>query len=129
MRDDSLGRLRSAALTVMAAGAVGALGFLLYSGRSSPRVLMVIMSAWVLAPFVALVLIDAISTRWPALNSNALYIVMMAVTLCSLAAYFDDLVRPHNRPAAAVFVFVPAASWAVIAIVVPLAALVSRRRT
>jgi hypothetical protein len=129
MRDESLGRLRSTALMVMAAGAVGSLGFLLYSGRNSPRLLMVVMSAWVLAPFIALVLADAMSTRWPVLTSKVLYIVVLAVTLCSLAAYLDDLVRPHNRPAAAVFVIVPGASWAVIAIAVPLAALASRRRS
>jgi hypothetical protein len=128
MRDDSLGRLRSTALMVMAAGAVGALGFLLYSGRSSPRVLMVIMSAWVLAPFVALALVDAISTRWPVLSSKALYLVMLIVTLCSLAAYCGDFLWPRT-PKAAVFVLVPGLSWLVIAIVVPLAALVSRRRT
>ena len=122
-----LGRLRAAALIAMAAGAVGSLGFMLRAGQSTPRFLLIIFVFWVLSPFMALVLADAVSKRWSVLTRATLYSVMLVLALGSLAIYGDDALRPRRAHAAAVFVVVPPASWLCMAIVVPIAALISRR--
>jgi biotin transporter BioY len=87
------------------------------------------MMVWVLAPFLALVLADAISKRWPVLVRTTLYCLMLVLTLGSLAVYINDALRPRKAQAAFVFVAVPLVSWIVIAVAVAVAALVSRRRS
>src|SRR5436190_1476113 len=128
MRDEALRRLRSTALVAVLVGSAGSLGLLLYAGRNSPqRLLMVAIAAWVLAPFIGLLLADVISKRWSAMTRQALYAVMLAVPLCSLAVYWNDLVHPRKAQAAFVFVLVPVVSGIVIGVVLTIAASVSRR--
>jgi len=124
-----LGFLRVAALIVAVAGAAGSLGLMLRAGQRTPRFLLVVFVVWVLSPFVALVWAHRVSRRWPVLTRAALYSVMLVVALGSLAIYGDDALG-HRRPQAAfVYVAVPPASWLLIAIVIPIAALTSRRRS
>ncbi len=122
-----LGRLRVTALIVVLAGAGGSIGLWFYVSRHPPLLIVVLFVIWVLSPFVALVLADVVSKRWSVLTRTALYSVMLVVTLGSLAIYGDDALG-HRRPQAAfVWVVVPPASWLLIAIVVPIAALISSR--
>ena len=54
---------------------------------------------------------------------------MLVIALGSLAIYADDA-RGHRRPQAAfVYVAVPPASWLLLGVVVPIAAVMARRRT
>lgn len=122
--------LRSAALLAMLAGAVGSVGLTLYAGRrNDSRILMVLFALWVLSPFMALILANAVSKRWSAHIRATLYSVTLVLTLGSLAIYGIVALGPPRGKAAFVFVVVPAASWLLIAIVVPIAALISRRRS
>ena|SRR5437867_12776959 len=125
----STDRLRAAALLAMPVGAAGSLGFMLNAGRRTPRFLLVIFVFWVLSPFVVLAWAHMISKRWSGVTRTALYIVMLFVTLGSLAIYWNDAVRPPRAQAARVYVLVPPTSWLLIALVVPTAALISRRRS
>jgi len=122
-----LGRLRAAALIAVLAGAVGSVGLMLHAGPGAPRLLMVLIGTWVISPFMVLVLADVASKRWSVLTRATLHGVMLVITLGSLAIYGDDALRPRRAHAAAVFVVVPPASWLCMAIVVPIAALISRR--
>ena len=125
----SLGRLRAAALIVVLAGAAGSLGLMLRAGQRTPRFLLLLFVIWVLSPFVALVFADVVSKSWSVPTRATLYGVMLVVTLGSLAIYGDDALG-HRRPQAAfVYVIVPPASWLLVAIVVPMAALISRRQS
>ena len=108
--------------------AVGSVGFLLHAGQRTSWLLLVIMVVWVVAPFVALILAESVSKRWPALVRTTLYSLMLLLTLGSLIAYAGDALRPRKGQAAFIFVMVPLVSWVVIAIAVATAALVSRRR-
>jgi hypothetical protein len=110
-------------------GALGSLGFLLLAGQRPPLLLLVIMAIWVVAPFVALLLAERISKSWPGLVRTTLSVLLFLVTLGSLTAYAGDALRPRKAQAAFVFVAAPMVSWALIAIAVPIAALVSRRRS
>ena len=53
--------------------------------------------------------------------------MMLVVTLGSLAIYGDDALGHRRAQAAFVYVVVPPASWLLISMVVPIAALISRR--
>lgn len=122
--------LRGAALVAVLAGAGGSLGLTLYAGRhNDSRLLPVLFAIWVLSPFSALVFAHVVSKRWSALTRAALYSVMLILTVGSLAIYGDVALRPPRAKAAFVFVVVPPASWLLIAIVVAIAALISRRQS
>ena len=122
-----LGRLRAAALIAVLVGAVGSVGLMLRAGRRSPRLLLVLFAIWVLSPFMALVLANVVSKRWSVLTRATLYSVTLVVTLGSLAIYGDDALGHRRAQAAFVYVVVPPVSWLLVAIVVPIAALISGR--
>ena len=128
-RPEFLGLLGAAALIAVLVGAVGSVGLLLRAGQRTPRLLLVIMATWVLAPFIALLWANVVSKRWSVLTRVTLYSVMLVVTLGSLAIYGDDALGHRRAQAAFVYVAVPPASWLLIAIVVPLGALIARRRS
>ena len=122
-----LGFLREVALTVVVAGAVGSVGLMLWVGRRNPStVLLSLFVAWVLSPFIALLLADMVSKRWSAITRATLYGVMLVLALGSLAFYGDVVWRPRSQPAF-MFLVVPLGSWMLMMIVVPMAALISRR--
>lgn len=124
-----LGRLRAVALVAAMVGAVGSVGLMLRAGRNTPRFLLVLFVFWVLSPFVALAVAIIVSPRWSGLTRAALYGVTLMLTLGSLAVYSGLVQRPAGTANAFLFVITPPAAWALIAITVPLAALIARRRS
>jgi hypothetical protein len=122
-----LGLLRIMALIAVVAGALGSVGLILWVGHRNPsRVLLGLFAVWDLSPFIALILADIVSKRWSVVTRATLYGVMLIVTLSSLAFYGDVVWRPPPQPAF-VFLVVPLGSWLLITLVVPIAALISRR--
>ena len=119
--------MRTVALVAMVVGSLGSVGLMLYVGQRAPPFLLVLFLGWVLAPFAGLAWAKVVSKRWSVLNRATLYIVMLAVTLGSLAVYAHDAWRPRQAQAAFVYVAVPPVSWLLIAIVLAAAALISRR--
>jgi hypothetical protein len=122
-----LGRLRSAALIVVLAGAVGSIGLWFRASKHPPLLIIVLFVIWVLSPFVLLVLADVVSKRWSAVTRAALYSVMLVVSLGSLAIYGDNALSHRAAKAAFVYVMVPPASWLLSTIAVAIAALISAR--
>ena len=119
------GSLRRAALIAMVAGAGASLALMLRAGHRNPsRILLMLFALWVLSPFMALVLANVVSKRWSALTRVTLHCVMLVLTLGSLAVYGDVALGPPRARTAFVFVVVPPASWLLIAVVVPIAALI-----
>jgi hypothetical protein len=119
--------LRAVGLIAVVAGAAGSVGLMLRAGRRTPRLLLVLFVIGVLSPFVALAWANLISKRWSVLTRATLFCVTLVVTLGSLAIYGDLVKPPAKSPAAFVFVAVPPVSWLFLAIVVPIAALISQR--
>jgi hypothetical protein len=108
---------------------VGSVVFTLMVGRhNESRVLVGLFTVWVLAPFIALGLADRSSRRWSAPTRMALYGVMLILALGSLLIYGTVALGPLRPKPAAVFLIVPLGSWLLALVVVPLVALVSRRR-
>jgi hypothetical protein len=106
-------------------GALGAVGLVLWAGRASGQpFLMVIMSVWVVSPFVLLALGDVVATsRWP-LISAAFHRVGPVLAVGSLVVYAAAAFAPRGTRTTPVFVLVPPISWLVIGVT----ALLSRER-
>jgi hypothetical protein len=122
-----LGRLRIVAQIALVAGAVGSVALMFRAGRSTPRLVLVLFVIWVLSPFVALAWANVRSQRWSPLTRATLFCVTLVVALGSLAIYGGLVKRPAGSANAFLFVAVPPASWALLAIAVGLAAMLSRR--
>lgn len=124
----SLGVVRVAALTALSLGAVVSIGFMLHAARrQQSRVLLLLFGVWVLSPFVAAAVGIMVSKRWSVVTRAALYIVMLVFTLASLAIYGDVAFGQPRVKIGFVFLVVPFASWVAMLVVVPIAALISRR--
>jgi hypothetical protein len=109
-------------------GAAGSIGLMLRAGERTPRFLLVLFTGWVLSPFVALLWANILSKHWSLVTRWTLYCVTFVVTLGSVAIYGELVdVRPPGSASAFLWVAVPPASWLFMAIVVPMAALVSSR--
>jgi hypothetical protein len=120
--------LRAAALIAVLAGAVGSVGLMLHAGHP-PLFLRVLFAIWVLSPFTVLILAEMASKRWSVLTRAALHGLMLVVTLGTLAIYGVVSLGPPRAQTAFVFVVVPPASWLLTAIVLPIAALISGKRS
>jgi hypothetical protein len=125
-----LGLLRGAALIAVIAGAVGSFGLMLHAGRRQRSLILIgLFTVWELSPFVALVCAHVVSKHWSVLTRATLYSVMLVLAVGSLAIYGYDAWRPRKAQPAFVFVLVPPVSWLLIAIALPIAALISGRRS
>ena len=110
-------------------GAVGSVALTLYAGRNNNLpFLMILMSGWVVAPFVGFALARRFAGRWPESTRAALDTMIVLIAVASLVLFARGALRPPASKPAAVFVAVPIAAWLLMLIGVPLAALVSRRR-
>jgi hypothetical protein len=122
-------RLRAVTLVTLLAGAGGAVGLMLHAGRGTPPVLLVLFVGWVLMPFAALAWANARANGWSPLTRWTLYGATLLITAVTWTVFGGVVLPPTGSPRAAPFVIVPPASLLLIAIAVPLAALISRRRS
>ncbi len=124
-----LGRLRAAALIAVLAGAAGSVGLTLSAsrGRDLGFLAILIFAIWVFAPFAALLLAHRVATRWSVITRVTLHCLMLVLALGSLTIYVVDTVRHTGEQDAFAFVAVPATSWLLIALVIPIAAAISGR--
>jgi hypothetical protein len=108
--------MRPAALTALAAGAAASVGFTLFAGRHAGWPLELIMSGWVIAPFLAVLWANVLAKRWPLRTQSMVHWFALALAAGSVAVYIFDAVRPPRPQAAFLFVVTPMVSWAAIAI-------------
>ena len=126
--DALLGLLRAAALVAVVAGAVGSAGLTLRAGRTTPRFLLVLFLIWVLSPYAVLAWANLAAKGWLFLTQGTLYCVTFVITLGSLAIYGGLVSPPAGSAPAFVFLAVPPGGWLLMALTVPPAAMISRRR-
>lgn len=123
------GIVHTVAQVATVVGAAGSLALMLYVGRrNASAFLMVLFAGWVVAPFVGLGAAQTAAKAWPAFSRPALDWLTIAIALVSLALYTDVALRPRAQPAA-MFLMVPVVSWVLMAIVIPVAQRISRKRT
>ena len=120
--------LRRGAVIAIVFGATGCVALFLRASEHPPPVLVVLFILWLISPFVLLGWMHAASARWASATQTTLHVVTLAIALASLAIYSGLLrITSAGAPRAAPFVVTAPASWLLIAVVVSLAALVSRR--
>ncbi len=127
--NEVLGLLRVTALGALVAGALGSFVLLFQASRSRPPLLMVLFVLWVSSPFLGFLVASMASKRWSVAIRTTLYVAILVVALGSPAVYASDALRPRRTQAAFVYIVVPLASWVLIALVLPLAAFISRRQS
>jgi phosphate/sulfate permease len=121
MKEDLIGEtklnpLRILALVVAVVGALGSLAMMFHAGRNNKSVLlMALFTAWVVSPFLVLILAAGIFKRWPFSVRKKLYILMLMVAAVSLVGYSGILSPPHTKPAF-MFLVIPLLSWIVMTI-------------
>jgi len=123
-----LNLLRTAAMIAVLVGAGGSISLMFRVGRrNNSQILMVLFGMWVLSPFLVLLLATLVSKHWSVVTGTTLYSLMLVLTLGSLAIYGDVAFGPPRAKPAFVFLVVPVASWLLIAIVLPIASVISGR--
>jgi hypothetical protein len=122
--------VRRTATVAAVVGAVGSVALTLYAGRNNNLAfLMILMSGWVLAPFMGYALASRFSGSWLPFTRAALDGIIVLVAVASLTLYARGAFRPPASKPAAAFVAVPIAAWLLLLIGVPLAALIARRHS
>ena len=121
--------LRALARCAVVVGAIGAVALMLYIGRRNQHYwLLVMFIVWDAAPFLALGFLDFYAARWSAATRAMLYIVTLIVTVVSLGAYVDVVVRPRPQPAA-LFLIMPVVAWLLMASALPMTEFLSRKQS
>jgi hypothetical protein len=115
------------------AGAVSSVGLMYRADQfNDSRLLFTLFAFFLLSPFVALILAHMVSKRWSVLTRATLHGVMLILSVGSLAIYWNAAWKPQDATATP-FLLVPPASWLLLSIVIPTAALksgrLSRRRS
>lgn len=119
--------MRRVAQIALVVGAAGCLGLMFHAGRRTPPVLLVLFTGWVLAPFVALAWANVVSARWSPRDRAVLLGLTLVAALGSVGIYADAVVRTPQTTPTRIFLLVPLGSLLLLAIVVAMAALGSRR--
>ena len=121
--------MRTFAIAATVVAAVASVAFLLYAGRNNKSILLAIgFSMWVVSPYVLLVAGHFASMRWTHAPQILITIVMLALSLVSLAVYVADFFRLSKPKGAFVFVLVPPLCWIAIALAAGVLALQARWR-
>lgn len=122
----TLNLLRTVALVVLLLGVVGSISLVLYNGRNNKSILLIaIFLAWVLSPFIGLVIVDKVAKGWRDITRKTLYIIMLVLTMVSLLSY-SGLLSPAGTKTAFVFLVTPLISWVVISILILISRLQSK---
>ena len=120
--------LRTIAVVVVLAGAVGSLVMTLQAGHKNSSVLLVVLFAsWVLSPFIAFLITNVMSRLWNDLNRKTLYYIMIFLPVVSLVSYSGAISPPGMKPAF-IFLVVPFISWLFLGIFILIAVSQSRKK-
>ncbi len=114
----NLNFLRILALIVMSIGAIGSLCFMFNAGRNQNSVILItLFTAWVLSPFIGLLIANKISKRLTVLTRVTLCWLMLVITFGSLIIYSGAIIPVGTKPAFK-FLVVPLISWLLIVTVI-----------
>jgi hypothetical protein len=122
-------RLHRIAELAAVVGAVGSVALTLYAGRNNNLpFLMILISGWVLAPFLGYALAGRYSTRWAASTRAVLDCLIVLVALASLVIFARAAINPLASKPGGPFVAVPIVAWLLMFVAVPVNELIARRR-
>ena len=119
--------LRTTALIVALVGAVGSLYFMFSAGREQKSIILLgLFTAWVLSPFVGLLISNKISNRWTALARALVYWLKIVLAIGSLVAYSGAFNTPETKNAF-IFLIFPMISWLFIVTIFLIARKISNK--
>jgi predicted dienelactone hydrolase len=116
-----------APVAVVAGGASAVILTRLSGQFNASHSMFVVFAIWVICPFVVLGLVNMISKRWSVLPRATLHGLMLILSVGSLVIYGNVVLTPPDLRSATPFLIVPPASWLLMSIVIPIAALKSGR--
>ncbi len=117
---------RILSLLVVLFGAGASLSLTLHAGQHNKSILLVaLFLAWVLSPYIAMLLAYDASKRWTTIKQEILYILMVVVTFGSLVCYSGILTPLETKPAF-IFLVVPLISWLLLSITILIASILSK---
>jgi len=107
---------------------VGSVLLMLYGFRRNPSiVLLCFFVIWVSSPFAGMLLLNRLAQRWRNFPYTTLHVVMVIVSVCSLAIYASHIVSPLSAKFGFPFIVLPFVSWLLAAVVVGAPAILGRR--
>lgn len=108
---DGAARTRNLARLAALIGSIASLALFAVASHKSPPVLIILIGAWVVAPYVGFFLADRFVR-----HDAAVYGALLSIVTISLAVYLYAVFGSPAWKAAAPFVAVPLLSWALLAI-------------
>ncbi len=105
-------------------GGVGSIG-LMRRARQFDGSVFVLFAIWVCSPFVVLGFVNLVSKRWSTPSRATLHAVILILSVVSLLIYGIVALTPPTSRSPVTFLGVPLASWFLISIVIPIAAVTS----
>jgi predicted dienelactone hydrolase len=109
-------------------GAAGSVSLMLLAGRQNDsRFLLILFALWVLSPFAVIFLLARIMNRFSTLMRLAVAGLALVLAAGPPAIYANVAAAPLGSKVAFPFIVVPLGSWFLIATVMPIFALFSRR--
>jgi hypothetical protein len=109
--------LRGVALTAALSGAVGSLACMFHAARhQNSYLLLLLFTVWVLSPFAATIWAHTMARRWSPGRQLALYTLMLALTVGSVAVYAAVALGRAQFKVGFVFLVAPFASWVILAV-------------
>jgi hypothetical protein len=120
---------RMIALIIVMIGAIGSLYFMFNASRNQKSVLLIAcFTAWVVSPFIALLIANLASKRWSFPTRMTLYSLMSFITIGSLVSYSGALSPLESKPPAFKFLIIPLISWLLIVAGLALSRRLSHKR-
>jgi hypothetical protein len=90
--------VRGVAVVAMLAGSAGSVTFMLHaSRRQQSRIPMLLFGIWVISPFGAAAVASSVSKRSAVVAQATVYMVIIVLTLSSLAIYGDVALQGEGR--------------------------------
>lgn len=121
--------LKIIALIVLIIGAVGSFYLTIREGRNDKSIFeLLLFLGWVTSPFLALFIANAISHRWSYPTRVTIYLLMLIITPFSLLSYSGALQLQGTKPEL-IFLIIPPLCWLLMAIALPIAESLSRRKS
>ena len=100
---------------------------MLYAGRHSPVLLLILFVGWVLSPYLAMFLVRFVSKLRPIIAPNLLHGLILFISLGSVASYCFTSIQHRTKPPTGVYLIVPFISWFLIVVAIAVTAYKKRK--
>ncbi len=105
---------KAVTITVTIIGAIVSLYFMFLAGSQQKSLVLIgLFTGWVLSPFIGLLIVYFISSKWVSSVRSSIYWLMSLVPVCAMLIYSGIFPLASEKPAFS-FLVAPLISWLVI---------------